>query len=164
MKALFIIGVMISLPALCAETPLLYVQSIATNLKEGPKGSSTNVAELKRGDELTVLKVEGSWVQVKTNSQKEGWVLKVLTSPLKPIGQAQLLKDTASVDSTAKTSRRRTTDYAVSAATRGLSASERHRPGDENFRSNRKAVEEIEKVQISAEKLKKFKDDGKLSE
>lgn len=150
--------------AFAADPDSVFVQSQSTQLRKDPQASAAPVAELKRGDALTVLKREGPWLQVKTSANAEGWVPKILTSTVKPIGQAQLLKDTANLDSNAKTSRRRTSDYAVSAATRGLAASERHRPGDEAFRSNRKAVDELEKVRVSPDQVKKFKQEGQLSE
>jgi len=145
-----------------ADPTTIYIQSQSTQLRKEPQSNAPAVVELKRGDELTVLKREGMWIQVKATNQSEGWVPKILTSTMKPVGQAQLLKDTANIDSNAKTSRRRTTDYAVSAATRGLSATERHRPGDENFRSNRKAVDELEKIQVSPQQIKTFKDEAQL--
>lgn len=157
-----IFGLFLSTRLLAAEPTNVFVQSQNTQLRQEPSASSSSLMDLKRGDELQVLKKEGMWLQVKANNQTEGWVPKILTSTVKPLGQAQLLKDTAKIDSNAKTSRRRTTDYAVSAATRGLSASERHRPGDESFRSNRKAVDELEKVQITPQQIKNFKDEAKL--
>ena len=147
---------------LADDNTVVYLQSQSTQLRQAPQSTSPAIQEIKRGETLTILKKEGLWLQVKTSSQTEGWVPKILTSSVKPLGSAQLLKDTSSLDSNAKTSRRRTTDYAVSAATRGLASSERHRPGDENFRSNRQAVEELEKIKITPEQLKKFKEEAQL--
>ena len=146
------------------ESSIVYIQSKSTQLKSLPQNSAPMVTEVMRGDELTVIKKEGIWLQVKTSNNQEGYVPKVLTSTVKPIGQTQLLKDTAVLDTKAKSSRRRTTDYAVSAATRGLSAGERHRPGEESFRSNRKAVEVLEKIKISPEKVKKFREEASVTE
>lgn len=149
--------------AFSADSNTVYLQSQTTQLKKDPQTQSTSVMELKRGDELTILQKEGIWLQVKTANNSEGWIPKILTSKVKPLGQAQLLKDTANLDSNAKTSRRRTTDYAVSAATRGLASSDRHRPGDESFRSNRQAVEELEgKINLTPQQVKQFKDEANL--
>ena len=150
--------------AFAGESTIVYIQAQTTQLKSEPKSAAIVLAALKRGDEIAVLKADGQWLQVKTAKNIEGWVPKILTSSVKPLGQAQLLKDTANLDSNAKTSRRRTSDYAVSAATRGLSAGERRRPGDESFRSNRKAVDELEKIQITPEQTKKFKEEGQLKD
>lgn len=157
-----IFGLLITTGLHAADVTNIFVQSQSTQLRKDPLATSASLMDLKRGDELILLKKEGMWLQVKTSNQTEGWVPKILTSTVKPLGQAQLLKDTANIDTNAKTSRRRTTDYAVSAATRGLSAGERHRPGDENFRSNRNAVEELEKVQITPQQIKNFKAEAKL--
>ncbi len=145
-----------------ADPSSVFVQSQTTQLKKAPDGKAESAGDLKRGDELKIIKKEGIWLQVKTASNTEGWIPKILTSNVKPLGQAQLLNDTSKLDSNAKTSRRRTTDYAVSAATRGLAASERHRPGDENFRSNRKAVEDLEKLKVTSEQLKNFKNAAQI--
>jgi hypothetical protein len=146
-----------------ADAEVVYLQSQTTQLRAEPKAGSPTVLDLKRGDQLAVLKKEGLWLQVKTTTNSEGWVPKILTSTIKPLAQAQLLKDSENLDTKAKSSRRRTTDYAVSAATRGLSAGERHRPGDENFRSNRKAVDELEKIKLAPEQVKKFKEEASIT-
>ncbi len=157
------IGLFYSTFLFAADPTLVFLQSQSSQLKKDPQASAPSIQELKRGDELNVIKKEGIWLFVKTTNKTEGWVPKILTSTVKPLGQAQLLKDTANLDSSAKTSRRRTTDYAVSAATRGLAAGERHRPGEESFRSNRLAVDEMEKnIKLSPEKVKKFKEEAQL--
>ena len=150
--------------AFSADPNIVFLQSQSTPLKENPKTEAAVINQLKRGDELRVLKKEGLWVQVKTKSNHVGWVPKIFTSGVKPMSQSQLLKDTANLDSSAKTSRKRTTDYAVSAATRGLASTSKHRPGDELFRSNRQAVEELEKLNVSPERVEKFKKDGELND
>lgn len=157
-----ILGLLFYIPLSAEEFSRVFVQAQSTQLRKEASTTASSLMDLKRGDELLVLKKEGLWLQVKVNNQIDGWVPKILTSTIKPLGQAQLLKDTAKMDSTAKTSRRRTTDYAVSAATRGLSASERHRPGDESFRSNREAVEELEKIQLTPQQIKNFKTEAQL--
>lgn len=148
--------------AFAADPVKVFIQSQSTQLKDKPQAEAQSLGDLKRGDELTLVKREGLWLQVQTKKNVSGWVPKIFTSTTKPMGQSQLLKDTANLDSTAKTSRRRTTDYAVSAATRGLAASEKHRPGDEVFRSNRKAVDDLEKMKITPEKLEAFKKEVNL--
>lgn len=155
---------LITLPTFAGESKTVYVQSQITNLKKDPLSSSSNLGQVNRGDELEVLKQQGIWLQVTTKSKIAGWIPKLFTTKIKPMDQAQLLKDTAHLDSNAKISRRRTTDYAVSAATRGLASTEKHRPGDELYRSNRLAVENLEKLKIDPEKLKTFKSSGNLNE
>jgi hypothetical protein len=145
-----------------AESTKIYVQAQSTHLKAQPLSDSAETLAVKRGEELELVKSEGAWLQVKTNGKAIGWIPKPLTSKLKPVGQTQLLKDTAKLDSSAKTSRKRTSDYAVSAATRGLASSEKHRPGDAVFRSNRQAVEELEKLKIKPEKIEQFKKEADL--
>lgn len=142
----------------------VFVQSQTTQLKQEPKPQSPNVGILGRGEELTILNRQGLWLQVQTAKNLSGWIPKLLTSSVKPMEQSQILKDTGNLDSNAKTARRRTTDYNVSAATRGLAAGSKHRPGDEVFRSNRQAVEELEKLSIPAEKIQKFKLEGQIGD
>lgn len=160
----FICIFLINYPVANAADPtLVYLQSQTSQLKKEPQAQAPSLQELKRGDELNVIKKEGIWLLVKTSSNTEGWIPKILTSSVKPLGQAQLLKDTEKLDSNAKTSRRRTTDYAVSAATRGLASGERHRPGEESFRSNRLAVDEMEKnIKVTPDKVKQFKQEVQL--
>jgi uncharacterized protein YgiM (DUF1202 family) len=145
-----------------ADAEVVFVQAVTTSLRKDRANTAESVTEVKRGDSLTVLSREGIWLKVRTAKAAEGWIPKVLTSTLAPVGQAQLLKDNANLDSKAKSSRRRTSDYAVSAATRGLASGERRRPGEESYRSNHQAVEEIEQIVITPEQLKTFKDDGDI--
>jgi hypothetical protein len=137
---------------------ILFVQAKTTQLKKDPNNTSENLTEVKRGDELKVVATQGMWLQVESKA-KVGWISKILTSPIKPVGQAELLNDTK-VNSDAKTSRRRSNEYAVSAAARGLTATERNRNSVNKQRSNRQAVADLDKVKLDDKEVDDFKKEG----
>jgi hypothetical protein len=141
-----------------AADQILYVQAKTTQLKKDPDKTSENIIEVKRGEELKVLSIQGLWLQVESQT-KVGWISKILTSAIKPVGQAELLNDTK-VNSDAKTSRRRSNEYAVSAAARGLTATERNRNSVNKQRSNRQAVADLDKVKVEESEVDKFKKEG----
>ena len=138
---------------------MLYVQVANAKLKTEPKLAAQDVATLGRGDEVKVLNTQGPWYEVQFKESK-GWISKLFVNKTKPIGQADLLANPA--DSEAKTSRKRSANYAVSAATRGLTASDRVRDGKELFRSDKKAVEDLEKLEVPEGQVENFQKSGNL--
>lgn len=140
-----------------AADETVYVQSAQTNLKSEPKVDSANVKPLKRGDALTVIKKEGIWYQAKSGD-KTGWVSKMFVNTHAPVGASDLSKQ----GDLAKTSRRRSSEYGVTAATRGLSAGNRTRQGREEFQKDEAGLAELEKQQISPTDLKDFQKKGNL--
>jgi hypothetical protein len=136
----------------------VFVQSQSTQVKKEAKPSSENLLEVRRGDELKLLSSQGMWLQVEING-KTGWIMKLLTSPNKPVGQADLV-NASKINSEAKTSRRRSNEFAVSAAARGLTATERNRNSINKQRSNRQAVTDLENIKVDDKDLEQFKKEG----
>jgi hypothetical protein len=141
-----------------AENKNVYVKAKSIQLKKEANNTSESLMDLNRGDELKVLATQGLWLQVESHN-KVGWISKVFTSDVKPVGQAELLTD-SKVNSTAKTSRRRSNEYAVSAAARGLTATERNRNSINKQRSNKQAVADLDKVKVEDKEVDNFKDEG----
>lgn len=123
-----------------AET--LYVHSQKIALKAEPNSNSADVETVVRGDELTQIEIKGIWLRVQ-KGEKTGWVSKLFVNKNKPIGAANLATEIPA--SEAKTSRRRESSYSVSASSRGLMPVERSRLGREEYRSDMRALENIEK-------------------
>jgi hypothetical protein len=141
-----------------AEQKNVFVKAKSIQLKKDANNASESLAELSRGTELKVLATQGLWLQVESQN-KVGWISKVFTSDIKPVGQAELLNDTK-INSDAKSSRRRTNEYAVSAAARGLTATERNRNSVNKQRSNRQAVADLDKVKVEDKEVDTFKKEG----
>jgi hypothetical protein len=141
-----------------AEEQSVYVKAKSIQLKKEPNNSADSLIELVRGDKLKVLTTQGLWLQVESK-EKVGWISKVFTSDIKPVGQTELLND-SKVNSAAKTSRRRSNEYAVSAAARGLTATERNRNSVNKQRSNRQAVSDLEKIKVEDKEVDQFKNEG----
>ena len=145
-----------SISAIAAERQV-YVTAATAKVKADAKPAAAEVFTVSRGDELTLVSESGNWMEIKKGESK-GWISKLFVSAQKPIGKNEVLKQEAVTDE--KLSRKRSADYSVSAATRGLSASERNAKG-EQFRSNQQALEKLEKDQASPAEVEKFEQQAK---
>lgn len=65
-----------------AET--VYVRSKGVQLRSGTNAAATVVKELPLGADLTVLRRQGMWIQVKDKGGATGWVHKLKVSQTKP--------------------------------------------------------------------------------
>ena len=139
-----------------ADTGVMYVFAAKTTLKAGPKMSAQSVANVRRGDKLSVIATKGMWYRVKKGTA-EGWISKLFIRKKKPIGRADLLKDSAMTKE--KNSRKRSSSYAVSGATRGLTANNRVRGQREEYRSDFQALRDM----VSKKSLRKFRKNGGLT-
>ncbi|MFZ9596596.1 MAG: SH3 domain-containing protein [Bdellovibrionia bacterium] len=144
------------------EIEQLYVQPVHAELKQDPQFNAKKVMDLKRGNLLQVIKKEGNWVQVRFN-QKSGWVSKLFLNSQKPLKEAELNQELARDENLAKASRRRASSYTVSAATRGLTSSNRTRNGREKYPSDFSGVEKLNQIKVEDKKLLEFKKEGQLS-
>lgn len=124
----------------------LFVQSQKMALKAEANMAAADVMSLVRGDEVSVLETQGTWLKVQ-KGDKAGWVSKLFVSKNKPVGAATLAQEVTA--SEAKTSRRRESSYSVSASTRGLMPIQRSRTGRESYQSDNEALESINARQIS---------------
>ena len=140
-----------------ASDKTVFVTSANAKIKLEANTGSADVISVARGDELTVISESGNWIQIK-KGETTGWITKLFVGKQKPIGKNEILKE--SKVSEEKLARKRTSDYSVSAATRGLSAGERNSRG-EKFRSNDKALETLEKNQPKENEVEKFDDNSK---
>ena len=157
--ALIILAGFATSQALADSTETVYVQAVKVELKNAPKMNAGKVVELKRGDSLSVIKKQDTWYQVRSGGS-EGWVSKLFVSQIKPVGAAELSSGVG--ESLEKASRRRASSYAVSASTRGLSATDRVREGQGQYRADFEALKEMESYDVSGEHLKNFQKSGKV--
>ena len=142
------------------EIKTLYIQAATAKLKSEAKVGSKDVAKLIRGDSLQVLEIQEGWYKVRFNSET-GWISKLFVSPTKPMNQSELIQ--SNDVSPEKTSRKRSSAYAVSAATRGLSAGSRGRDNQQKYRSNDQALEKLEKNMVDEGALEQFQKKGNLN-
>jgi uncharacterized protein YgiM (DUF1202 family) len=103
-----IIGVGLLAGAALAET--VYVQGKTAKLRSGKTSLDSVVAELKFGQELEVLRRDGSWLEVRTASGAAGWIFANKTTAAKPaeaddtlarLGKSFRRKDAAEVTASA---------------------------------------------------------------
>lgn len=152
-------GLVLVAPAANGAEETMYVQAVKIELKGAPQMNAAKVADLKRGDELKVIKKDGLWYQVKAGAAA-GFISRMFVSPNKPVGNADLNADVQV--SLEKTSRRRSSSYSVSASTRGLSADARVRDGREMYRTDYDALKEVEAYEVKKGDLDNFQRSAKL--
>jgi hypothetical protein len=154
--------VVVGASARADEPATMFVQSIKGDLRSGPKMDASRVDMLFRGDELSVVERKDSWVHAK-HGKIDGWISRLFLSDHKPVGQADLARD-VSAESVEKSSRKRSSEYAVAAATRGLVESgNRVRAGRENFESDYQALGQVDELKVSDADLDKFRRSARLS-
>lgn len=134
----------------------MYVQSARAKIMEQPSFKAKVMLNLEKGAEVETIETNGNWIKVKYNEQT-GWISKLLLASQQPQpkasllqGQEQTLKDSA---------RRRASENATAAATRGLRNEDRSRMSDGNH-ADYEALEKVESQQVSDEATWKFHDEG----
>ena len=137
----------------------LFVQSQKLALKAEANMSASEVTGLVRGDEVTLIEKQGTWLKVQ-KGEKTGWVSKLFVSKNRPVGAATLAQEVTASES--KTSRRRESSYSVSASTRGLMPIQRSRTGRESYQSDNEALELIISRQISESEISEFINSSEL--
>lgn len=137
----------------------LFIQSLKAQVKAEPSTDSKTLVELKRGDSVKFLAAQDLWYQIETGKEK-GWVSRLFVGVNMPVGAANLNKDVKT--DLAKASRKRSSSYTVSAAARGLAASERLREGREEFQADFEGLNSVEQEIIVNEELDNFESSAKL--
>jgi N-acetylmuramoyl-L-alanine amidase len=57
-----------------AETDEIYINRDTVNVRQGPGPDFPIVEKASKGDSFSILKKEGDWLQIKTDTGEEGWV------------------------------------------------------------------------------------------
>ena len=153
MKLVIFLSLVLSWTITTQASEKLYVHSAKAKIKTDKKMSAPDVAQVKRGEALNLVKAEGMWFQV-TYKGKPGYISKLFVKKQKPIGQAALFKEAALTKE--KSSRKRSSDYAVSGATRGLTANNRVRGQREQYRSDYQTLQDVESFKVPKRSLKSF--------
>ena len=149
-------------PRSASAEETLYVQAVKASVKTDPRMDSKTVIDLNRGESVSVLSKKDMWVEVSSKSKK-GWLIRLSLSPFKPVGSADLQADIKN-GSLEKASRERPKGVTETvASTRGLTASDRRRVGEEIYQSDFLAVEQMEKTKVSAGELDNFIKSASLS-
>jgi uncharacterized protein YgiM (DUF1202 family) len=70
--------------ATAAYADTVYVQAKSAKLRDGKTSLDREVATVRFGDALEVLKTDGSWLQVRTANGARGWIFVNKTTTTKP--------------------------------------------------------------------------------
>ena len=157
---IFVGGASFTMRAEADQGPL-WVQSEHADLKKAPQLAAEKVATLVRGDALVVDAKDGLWFKVKKGGT-EGWISKIFVADHRPIGSADLKKDVTVTEE--KTSRKRSSSYAVSASIRGLTSNQRALESRSRSGQNFQAVLDVDHYEVSQAELIEFKKSARLGE
>ena len=153
-KAVFFGSLLCLCTARADAATALWVQAVQVDLKTEAQMSAAPVLHLKRGDQVALLTTQGLWLQVTVHG-KTGWLSKIFLSDHPPIGNAELSKEVNV--SMEKTTRRRSSSYAVSASTRGLQADKSiSRRGEDTQRPDYRSLEKMEHFQLDSRLISRF--------
>jgi uncharacterized protein YgiM (DUF1202 family) len=140
----------------CAE-PLYYVQSMKAKIMSAPSFGSREVAEVGKGQKLTLKVVEGSWIKV-TYGGGEGYVSSLLVSTHPPLKKRGFIK--ADDTEIKQGVRRRSSYFASAAAARGLTREDRMRADTED-RVDYPALRKMESLSFGDDEVTRFMEGGK---
>lgn len=155
MLMMFLTGIL-AVTLVQAES-VYYVQSINATVRSDPSFGAKVIAKVAKGQSLTQISREGSWIKVKVEG-KEGYISSLLVSKQPPLEKQTVIK--AEDDEIKPTARRRASSFTSAAAARGLTDEERKREGIEEG-PDYKAVTKMESVKVTPEEVKQFKESGK---
>ena len=141
-KILFFMLIMSFFSGSLYAADVLYVQSVKAKLLNGAKFSSQAVGEVKRGDKLEVIKIEGRWYQVTTGSLT-GWVNKLCVGERPPMAKISVIKGNK-VDLEDK-ARKRVSSFTSAGAARGLTPAERKRLNSQSL-ADYQSLRELEEL------------------
>lgn len=136
-----------------------WVQAVQADLKEAPQMNAKSVQQLKRGDPVLAIGKKDFWVEIKKGNSS-GWISKIFLTDHAPVGNADLGKDLNTTME--KTSRQRSSSFAVQAATRGFTAPGRSRQFEGKLAPDYLAVRNMENYVIDGAKLSAFKTEAKM--
>jgi uncharacterized protein YgiM (DUF1202 family) len=140
----------------------LWVASEGARLKADPSASSETVSELTVGTELTLLKSENRWYQVRSASGKKGWIYRGKVSDAPPSKDA---KDEDNLFAGLQTSTITADEAHTSRSIRGLSketevyAEKRGTP-----EVYKKALDQVLATTVTQKELATFLRNGKIGE
>lgn len=134
-----------------------YVQSVNANVRSDPSFGSKVIAKVAKGQTLTSISKEGSWIKVKVDG-KEGYISSLLVSTHPPIEKQTVIK--AEDEEVKPGARRRASSFTSAAAARGLTDEEKKREGVEET-GDYKALDKMESLKVTPAEVTKFKETGK---
>ncbi len=151
---------LLALPPVGAWAETVYVQSKTAKLRAGKTTLDKEVADLRFGDALTVLKREGQWLQVRTADGQTGWLFANKVSETKPKG------DDTTLAALGKSFRQReASGVTASAGARGLDkVSEDYAIRSGIKPQDRAAVDRMATYQLPDAEVEAFLKEGKLGE
>ena len=136
---------------------IYYVQSVNANVRSDPSFGSKVIAKVSKGQTLTSVSREGSWIKIKIDG-KVGYISSLLVSTHPPLEKPTVIK--AEDEEFKPTARRRASSYTSAAAARGLTDEDKKHAGIED-KSDYKALNKMESVKVTPEEVKNFKETGK---
>lgn len=130
-----------------------YISSLKANLLAEPNFKANKIAQLKKGQAVSVLESKGPWLKVSADNQPNGWLSKFLTKSSPPSDRVTVLP--SDKETKLKDVRRRTSAITTAAAARGLAASSRGSKED-LYKSDETGVDYMESFRISDSELDVF--------
>jgi hypothetical protein len=156
--ACLVMALLLAVGDASAET--VYVQGRTAKLRAGKTSLDKEVADLRFGDELTVVKRDGQWLQVKTAGGQTGWIFANKVSATKPKGGDDTL---AALGKNMR--QREASDVSASAGARGLDkASEDYANRSGIKPEDRAAIDRMTGYQVPESEVEAFLKEGKLGE
>ncbi len=142
-----------------AET--LYVQGRSAVLRDGKTSLDPVVTRLQHGQDLTLLKKEGDWLEVRTEGGKTGWIYRTKVTSTKPEGGGNSL-----LEAMGKSLREgEASAVTASAGARGLDKTSKAYADRVGItQQHRDEVDRMTGYQIPDQEIEQFLREGRLGE
>lgn len=157
-----ILAFFIGLPFLpsIATAETVYVQAKTAKLRAGKTSLDRVVADLKFGEPLDVLRKDGTWLEVQTETGTKGWIFVSKTTPNQP---AESSDDLAKLGKSFR--RTEASETTASAGARGLDkASEDYAKRAGITQQHRDAVDRMTAYRMTDQEVEDFLKQGGLGE
>lgn len=145
------VTLLISPPVLSEE--VRYISSQKAKLLKAPQFKAEVITQLTKGEQIEVTSSKGSWLQVNTQNNQQGWISKFLTKTNPPTDRITVLP--GEEDNQLKDVRRRTSALTTAAAARGLAARSANDQSAKH-KEDKEAVKYMESFDISDSDLDVF--------
>ena len=138
----------------------VYVQAKTAQLRAGKTSLDKVTANLRYGDELEVLRRDGTWIEVKTGAGDRGWIFANKVSSTKPSGGDS---DLAALGKSFR--RKEASDVTASAGSRGLDkVSEGYAKQAGITKDVQDSVDRVTAYRITDQEVEDFLRKGRLGE
>lgn len=152
----YLVNILFLFLLVCTSTQaaqLSYVSSKKIKLYQQPNYQSETISQLRKGDELEVIKYNDKWVKVK-HKALQGWVPKFSISETRPRTEKLSFLTRLKLFFSNDSRRARVTTVSTAGGVRGLAEEDTENSGNKDF----EALQKMEQMSVSEQEVEQFQE------